>query len=214
MLIKWYGHSCFLLTNSAGNSVLMDPCDKETGYILHDIHADVVTSSHSHHDHNYFGAAPTASKRISEPGVYDEFGIHIEGYPSFHDKEQGKLRGPNVIFVVTMDGMRVAHMGDLGDMPSADVLEKLHGIDILLMPVGGTFTLDANEALELSNSIDPKVMIPMHYMTPDLTFEIATLQSLLDCADSWSKHRLNDCEAVLTPDSLGKHRLLMLNYKK
>ncbi|MBR0025700.1 MAG: MBL fold metallo-hydrolase [Clostridia bacterium] len=214
MKIKWYGHSCFLITADNGVRILTDPCDESTGYILKDIETDIVTSSHDHFDHNYFAAAKGEPIILKDAGETEACGIRFLGVPTWHDKTNGSERGSNIIFVFEVDGMKIAHLGDLGHLPRADVLKELEDVDIMLAPIGGTFTIDHKEALLLRTLLQPKVMIPMHYATPDLKFELAPLQTFINAAETGRIHRLNDSEAVLTKDHIGNNRILILDYTK
>lgn len=214
MKIKWYGHSCFLLTAENGVKVLMDPCDETTGYILKDIPADVVTSSHDHFDHNYFAAAAGDPIIVNQAGETEACGIRFLGVPTWHDKQNGAERGSNIIYVFEVDGLKIAHLGDLGHLPKADVLKELEDVDVMLMPIGGIFTIDHKEALILRSILQPKVMIPMHYATPELKFELGSLQAFISAADSGRIHRLNDSEATLTKDHIGNNRILILDHTK
>lgn len=138
MLIKRFAHSCFLLQSEGGTRILTDPCDPETGYNVGPVEADCVTESHQHHDHNYTAAAKGRDvKVISAPGEYTVGDVKITGIPCWHDEMQGAKRGGNIIFVFEMDGLRLAHMGDIGHLPDEATLKAMGHIDILLIPVGG-----------------------------------------------------------------------------
>ena len=138
MLIKRFAHSCFLLQSEGGTRILTDPCDPATGYNVGPVEADCVTESHQHHDHNYAAAAKGRDvKVISAPGEYTVGDVKITGIPCWHDEMQGAKRGGNIIFVFEMDGLRLAHMGDIGHLPDEATLKAMGHIDILLIPVGG-----------------------------------------------------------------------------
>lgn len=210
MQIKWYGHSCFLLTDSNGVRILTDPCDEATGYSLHGIETDAVTVSHDHHDHNYTAAAAGNPQIIKSCGEFALKGVKITGIPSFHDKQGGALRGENIMYIFEMDDMRILHCGDLGQLPDEATLARLHDIDILLVPIGGIYTIDDLEARELANLIRPKVVIPMHYKTPQLKFDVMGLAPFIDAAKDCRIHKLNDCEASISRMSLGDDRVIVL----
>ena len=116
MILKWLGHSCFLLTSEAGVRILMDPCAPSTGYTVGPVAVDAVTASHGHYDHNYFEAALGNPVRITEPGLHEVKGVRVTGIPTWHDKECGAKRGRNIMFLVEMDGLRLLHAGDLGHL--------------------------------------------------------------------------------------------------
>jgi len=175
MIITWLGHSCFKI-ESDNTSLVTDPFDSETGIKLpRNLEASIVTVSHSHHDHANLDGVKGNPFVISAPGEYEIKGAFIYGIPSFHDTQEGKDRGLNIIYRIEIDDqddIKVAHLGDLGHKLSADDLEKLGEIDILMIPVGGKFTLDAKEATDLVNQIEPRIVIPMHYKTPGLKIDL------------------------------------------
>ena len=214
MLVKWYGHSCFLFTGENGVRVLTDPCDTSTGYTLHDIEADVVTSSHDHHDHNYFEAAKGSPVIVNQTGETVAAGIRFYGVPTWHDNAGGKERGRNLIFLFELDGLRIAHLGDLGHIPDEDTLKLLEGTDIMLVPIGGVYTIDHKDALKIRSLVKPRVMIPMHYATPNLTFALNSLQQLIDDADCGKIHRVRENEVTFTKDSLGNNRIVVMEYER
>ncbi len=214
MNVKWYGHSCFLLTGANGVRILIDPCDKSTGYELSNIEADVVTSSHDHHDHNYFAAAAGNPIRIDAPGEYTVGDVRITGIPTWHDDQEGKLRGRNIVFIFEIDGMRVCHLGDLGHMLDEETLAKIGKLDVLLAPVGGTYTIDHVITRKIANALNASVLIPMHYKTNAVNLDIVGVQQLLTEAQNCAVHRLNQSDCILTKESLGEDRLLVLDYTK
>ena len=160
MKLRWYGHSCFLLTGADGVRILTDPCDPPTGYKLHDIEADAVTVSHAHHDHNYLAAAAGQPAVIDSAGTFDVRGCRVTGVPTWHDPERGKKRGPNLVFVFEIDGLRVAHLGDLGDVPDAATVDAIGRVDVLLCPIGGYYTIDADEARKTVTSSARACLFP------------------------------------------------------
>ena len=180
MKIFWQGHACFLF-ELAGTKIITDPYEPGSyngavGYEAVNIDADIVTVSHAHADHNYTAPFKNA-KVISTPAKVNFKGIEIEGILSFHDKSRGKERGKNIIFVFSGEGIKIAHLGDLG---TTDIdYARLGEIDILLVPVGGVFTLDAKEADILIEKTNPKIVIPMHYKTPKINFPIAGVETFL-----------------------------------
>ncbi len=210
MNIRWYGHSCFLFTASNGTTVLTDPYDPYIGYELPQILANGVTISHDHNDHNNISVVKSNTVIIRSPGEYEVGGIRIFGFETDHDRCGGTLRGKNVMFVYEIDGMRLLHCGDLGAIPSEDVLEKIGHIDIMMVPIGAIYTIDDFEARELANILKPKVVIPMHYKTPKLKIELCTLAPFVDAAKDCRIHYLNQCDASIRLDSLGEDRVIIL----
>lgn len=174
MTITWLGQSSFKLQDkisSDGVTVVTDPYGKETGLKMPSFEADIVTISHDHKDHNNIEALRGNPFVIDCAGEYDTKGILIEGIDSYHDEEEGKLRGGNIIYRIEIDDISIVHLGDLGHVLTNEQLEKLVGVDILLIPVGGKYTLDAKKAVEVISQIEPRIVIPMHYQVEGLAYE-------------------------------------------
>lgn len=164
MKLQWLGHSCFRLTLANGKTLVTDPYDGTVGYPELRTPADVVLSSHDHFDHNHVAAIEGDYELINRPGVYERFGARITGAHSWHDDAQGAKRGDNVIFAVEADGVKLVHLGDLGHMPdTAEQAEVLSGADVMLIPIGGTFTIDTPQAVALIGRFRPAAAIAMHY---------------------------------------------------
>lgn len=215
MEIKWLGHSCFLLSNEAGVRILIDPMCPQTGYTPDPVEADVVLSSHSHGDHSYFELALGNPVKITEVGEYDVKDVHIKGVHTFHDNECGTKRGDNIVFIVEMDGVRVVHAGDLGHLLSDAQINEIGRTDVLLSPIGGVYTIDAQEALELANMLHANILIPMHYKTIDCKYDnLGELMPFLTLARNCAIHRLRQADATITPDSLGIDRIIALYYDR
>ena len=214
MQLTWYGHSCFLLTSESGYSILTDPCDQDTGYELHDIACDTVTISHEHHDHNCLAIVAGKPDILREPGEYRAGEIPVTGFSSYHDDAKGAHRGENIVFLYQIDDLKVLHLGDLGHMLSDEVIQKIGDVDILLAPIGGVFTINAKTAAELADRLNAKVLIPMHYKTPALHFNIEGLEPLIAANANRRVHHLNANTASLTHETLGDRRLLILDYKR
>jgi len=165
MLILHHGHSEFYLETENGFRILTDPYDAHVGYPMKEIPCDAVTVSHGHGDHNY------TEKAVGNIVIADKAGftrlasdIVVQGIPSFHDECEGQKRGSNLIFIIEADGLRIAHLGDLGAWDDA-LAEKIGYVDILLLPVGGFYTIDAASAAALYQRLKPRIVIPMHYKT-------------------------------------------------
>lgn len=214
MQITWYGHSCFLLEAAGEPRVLLDPCDPETGYTLEGIEADIVTVSHAHHDHDYVQAVKGSPVVMRLAGERRVQGLSITGIPTWHDDEKGKRRGSNLMFLIEMDGIRVLHLGDLGHVPDADLVERIGRVDLLLVPVGGTYTIDAKGARQVLDLFAPSVCIPMHYKTDVLRLDIDGLDGFFEIVRDLSVHRLNEPSCTLCPGALGEGRIVLLDYKK
>jgi L-ascorbate metabolism protein UlaG (beta-lactamase superfamily) len=163
MQLKWFGQSCFLMTSQAGTRVLMDPFGKGLGYKVPQVQADIVTTSHDHFDHNNIAAVKGNFYHIDTRGIYTHKDIGINGILTCHDKVQGARRGSNVVFTFSVDGLCVCHCGDLGHVLTPEQVNGIGKVDVLMVPVGGTFTINAAEALEVRSQLNPAITIPMHY---------------------------------------------------
>ncbi len=163
MKIKYLGHDCFLITSDTGLKIITDPFTTGGDFTYAEIKeaADIVTVSHDHFDHNNVSAVRGNPEVVK--GTTKIKGIEFKGIPTYHDDAEGKLRGKNTIFCFTVDGVRLCHPGDLGHPLSAQQAAELGKIDILLIPVGGFYTIDAKVASQVCNQIKPKVIIPMHW---------------------------------------------------
>lgn len=168
MKIKWLGHSCFMITSADGTKVLTDPYNKLVGYDLPEIEADIVSTSHNHNDHNNVNAVKGSFVHINDPGSFSMSGIEIKGVAAFHDKVSGTKRGKNTIFNFIIDEVNVCHCGDLGHILDSNQIGEIGKVDILLLPVGGLFTINAFDAVNVMKQLNPTVVIPMHYRTKAL----------------------------------------------
>lgn len=175
MQISWLGHSCFKIQNNE-TTLIIDPYADNIGLKMPRLSADIVLSTHSHFDHANFEAIRGDYFKIDSPGEYEIKDVFIYGIPSFHDDNQGKSRGENLIFLIEIEGIRLAHFGDFGQKElTEEQLKKLEGVDILLIPVGGLYTIDAKVAAEIIAELEPRIVIPMHYKVPGLKIELETL---------------------------------------
>jgi L-ascorbate metabolism protein UlaG (beta-lactamase superfamily) len=179
MNIEYYGHSCFkITTKSEGRNAevvvaVIDPFDKKIGLKPPQGKADMVFISHTQHsDHNNVAALKDNPVIIDTPGEYSVKGINITGIDSFHDDKEGAQRGRNTIFVLDTEDIRICHLGDLGTDLNLEQLEQMGDIDILMVPVGGKYTLDAKQAVKIAKKISPAIIIPMHYKINGSTMDI------------------------------------------
>jgi L-ascorbate metabolism protein UlaG (beta-lactamase superfamily) len=175
MYLQYLGQSCFKIqdkTTADGITLVTDPFDKETGLKVPNFEADIITISHNHHDHNNAKALRGTPFVISRAGEYDVKGVAVHGVDSFHDNKEGKEKGGNVIYRIEIDDISIAHLGDLGHTLTSQQLEVLVGTDILLIPVGGKYTIDAKQAMEIISQIEPRIVIPMHYKLPGMPADI------------------------------------------
>lgn len=166
MQIKWQGHSLMEIDLQDGRVILTDPYDETVGYPFPSkIEADIVTVSHDHYDHNAVKRVKGNPKVIKTAGEHLLDGVKITGIPVFHDNKSGKQRGSNLIFIIEAEGLRLAHFGDLGHTLDEAQKQILTDLDVMMIPVGGFFTIDAKTAWGLVQELKPKYVIPMHYKT-------------------------------------------------
>ncbi|NCN06671.1 MAG: MBL fold metallo-hydrolase [Candidatus Pacebacteria bacterium] len=195
MQITYHGHSTFKLKGKLG-SVVTDPYNAEIGLQLSTLSADIVTVSHAHADHNAFNQIKTTARRshpfvVEKPGEYEVGGISVFGVPTFHDDAHGSERGLNTVFTILLDELRVCHLGDLGHELTTTQQEAIGSVDILLCPVGGVFTLDPKQAIKVIRTLEPSIVIPMHFRTekhdPTVFSELATREDFVAAFGSEAK---------------------------
>lgn len=175
MIVKWRGHASFLI-QTANNKIITDPFDEKLGYPLSLSEADIVTCSHNHWDHNGVETIQGQPEIIRGTNTYDANGVFIQGFHSYHDNNMGKDRGSNTIFKITTENISILHCGDLGHVLSAKQSQDIGVVDILMVPVGGKFTVDAAGAHEIVRMLAPRIVIPMHYYTPHLSFKLTPVE--------------------------------------
>ena len=193
MKITWYAHSCFLVETESGSAVL-DPYAPGSvpGLRLPPLEADLVLCSHEHSDHNYRAGVKLSGKAAE---------LRVEKIQTFHDEKQGALRGPNTIHVLEAEGLRVAHLGDLGHRLSEAQIAALGRVDILLIPVGGHFTIGPDVAAELAEQLQPAITVPMHYRGASFGYAvIGPVEDFLCRRDKVLRLETN----VLRPEELEK----------
>ncbi|MFA5029860.1 MAG: MBL fold metallo-hydrolase [Patescibacteria group bacterium] len=170
MQIQWLGHSCFKIqTKNNGEEIIIATDPYGTQFCSSGVpkfKADVVTISHDHDDHNNLNAIMGDPFVVRGPGEYETKGIFIYGIPAWHDEQAGQERGANIIYRINTEGINLVHLGDLGHLLSDEQIEKLGDVDILMIPVGGVFTIDAKKANEIIGEVEPRLVIPMHYKSP------------------------------------------------
>ena len=170
MKIKSLGHSSFQIKSKS--DLVIDPYDPKIGKLPQGLTADVVTVSHQHFDHNYTDGVSGNPQIINEPGEFSIKGFEIKGIKSFHDNDDGKSRGENIIFTIDTEDIKLCHMGDLGHVLTPEQIQEIGKVDILMIPVGGFYTIDADQAVQVVNQINPRVVLPMHYKPENSTLQL------------------------------------------
>jgi len=205
MQIIWKGQSCFQIIinrekNNLSNvsrdsnqvSLVIDPYDETIGLRVPKLEADILLVTHNHHDHNNIKAVSGNCFLISEPGEYEIKDVFIQGIPAFHDSSSGKEKGENIIYTIEAEGIRICHLGDLGQKElTEEQVEKIGNIDILMTPVGGVYTISSREAVKIISQIEPKIVIPMHYQIPKLKIKLEGLEKFLKAIGVKSPETLN-----------------------
>lgn len=175
----------------------MDPFDgTKMGKKFPKVEADIITISHDHSDHNARNVVEGNPLVIEIPGEYEKFDIRISGFETYHDKQQGAERGKNTMYKVEMDDISILHCGDLGHTLSSEMIEEINGADIVLIPVGGFYTIDADEARQVVEKLEPSIIIPMHYKVADMNPEI--MDKLAPVEDFLSKIGVTEPERMKT----------------
>jgi len=181
MKIRWLGHSCFLVTSKGGVRIITDPYAVGGGINYSPIKetADIVVVSHVHGDHSNVSAVQGKPEVVRGDGTKTAKGIQFRGIASYHDNFQGTQRGPNTVFCFSVDGLKLCHLGDLGHVLSPKQVTEIGAVDILFVPVGGFYTIDALVASQVCDQLKPKVVIPMHFKTPGCAYPIAGVEDFL-----------------------------------
>ena len=181
MKIKWLGHACFLITSGGGLRVITDPYAVGEGISYSPIKetADVVVVSHDHGDHNNVSVVQGKPEVVQGSGTKTAKGIRFKGIATSHDASQGQQRGLNTVFCFTIDDLTLCHLGDLGHVLSPGQVTEIGAVDILFVPVGGFFTIDAIVASQVCDQLKPRLAIPMHFKTPRCAYPIAGVEDFL-----------------------------------
>ncbi len=213
MKIEWIGHACFCITSETGLKIITDPY--ESGYrniIKYGAigkSGDIVAVSHDHGDHNYVSSVAGNPAVVKSPGMKTVKGIQFKGIAVYHDRAKGAERGPNIIFAFDLDGVRLAHLGDLGHPLSPEQLKELEGIEVLFAPTGGpAATLEIQEVIGLWETLKPRIVIPMHFKTARCTFPKYSAEDLTRLRPAACITR--SCELSVTKSTLPKPTQIMI----
>ena len=201
MILHYFGHSLFTLKLDNGKTILTDPYNRFCRYPRRELAADIVTISHHHYDHDALEVV------VGRPEVLDEAGYYlpaedviVTGVSTFHDNHTGARRGKNIVFVIETEGLRIVHLGDLGHLLDEAQLEAIGTPDVLMIPVGGTFTLNAERAAGCVEQLKPRMVIPMHYQTHySVDLGIAPVQDFLQRMGACTEPVM---ECVLSPETI------------
>lgn len=179
MEIEWYGHSFFRI-KSKGVRVAIDPFSEKIGLKPPKVEADILLISHNHYDHNNKDAVSGDYFLIESEGEYEVKGVFVFGIESFHDQSLGKERGKNIIYKIEFEGWKICHLGDFGQKElTLEQKERIGEVEILMIPVGGIYTISAQEAVRIIQELEPKIVIPMHYFLPQLNIPLDPVEKFL-----------------------------------
>jgi L-ascorbate metabolism protein UlaG (beta-lactamase superfamily) len=213
MEITWYGHSCFRITERNMASVVTDPFDHTAvGYRALKLKADIVTVSHDEPAHNFVKAVKGAKWQITGAGEYEIGGVFLTAVPT--GKQNNKNNSLNMSFVFDYDGVNLAHLGAIKAVPSRKEVEAFGNVDVLLVPVGGGSSLSAAKAAEVVNLIEPGIVIPMYYSTPDTSIDLNDLSAFLKQMGLGSEYEEQESLKVNKRDIPQETRVIVLSYKK
>jgi len=211
MEISYLGHSSFRIKGGKA-TLITDPYDdSQLGMKIAKVEADIITVSHQHSDHNAVNLIKGNPFIIWEPGEYEIKGVSILGYPSFHDSQKGQERGENTIYLIEMDGLRICHLGDLGEDLNEEKLEEIGAVDILMIPVGGYYTIEPKRAAELVTKIEPLIVLPMHFKREKMGGSLAKLTKVEDFLKEMAVAKTSPLPKLLiSKDKLPEERQVVL----
>ncbi|PIU95493.1 MAG: MBL fold metallo-hydrolase [Armatimonadetes bacterium CG06_land_8_20_14_3_00_66_21] len=215
--IRWWGQACTSFTTPDGKCVLVDPFPADFGYASPTAEPQVCLVTHEHADHNSVSNVKGKPEVVRGAGAHEAAGLVFAGVATFHDDQQGAKRGPNTVYVWQMAGLRLAHLGDLGHLLTQEQLREIGKVDVVLVPVGGFYTIDAKQAVEVIRQLSAKIAIPMHYKTKALSrLPIAPRDDFLKAVpDDWAVERPAATSATLSLAALPAAgvKVIVLNYE-
>jgi L-ascorbate metabolism protein UlaG (beta-lactamase superfamily) len=180
MEIIWYGHSCFKLNEKGLATVITDPYDAQaTGHAPLNISGEIVTISHNKPGHNYVASIKGEPFIITGPGEYEIGSVFVTGIQTNGHNAKVEPVDRNTMYIFDFDGIKIAHLGGIDRLPNQSEVEELGNVHILLVPIGGTSTLNAVQAAEIVNLIEPNIVIPMHFMTESSIIMLDPLNKFL-----------------------------------
>jgi L-ascorbate metabolism protein UlaG (beta-lactamase superfamily) len=176
--IVWLGHACFRIRGRDA-TVVMDPCDRPTGYDMGRVRADIVTISSYHPNHSYLAGVRGEPRVLDGPGEYEVKDVTVTGIATHREGHGTENRQRNTVYMAYVDGVAICHLGDLAQSLSSDQIEAIGNVDVLLVPIGGGCTIDGAKAAEVISEIEPRIVVPMHYKTPSTPIPLEGLDRFL-----------------------------------
>lgn len=214
--VRWHGHACFEIVASNGVVIVIDPHDgKSLGLKTPQVLADIVLITHEHFDHNAYAVVAKPGAKVFSMSVGEKIvdNIKIMGIETYHDKDKGKRRGRNVLYKVVVDDISILHLGDLGHTFNGDIASKLKPIDIIMVPVGGVFTIDGKEAWKVIEVLDPNIVIPMHYWIQGLELPLKPVDDFLKQAPKdWIINRIESSSISIDRSTIKPKTVYVLSY--
>ena len=209
MQLTWLGHAAFYIQASDDSRIVIDPYESGSfggaiSYPAISVEADAVFTTHQHADHAATDSLPGKPELYAEEETATVGSVDVTGFHTFHDTTHGSERGGNTIYVLEDNDLRLVHLGDLGHELGPDAIQSIGRVDVLLAPVGGLFTIDAATADRVVDALHPRVVIPMHYKTPDCGFDLAPVEDFLKTQDQ--VERWEEPTIILDPGSLPRER--------
>lgn len=178
MDITWLGHSCFRIKGKEV-VIITDPVSPSTGYSTGKLRGDIITLSHSHPGHSYLETLEGENKVIKSPGEYEIKGIFVNVFTSFHDNKNGAEKGKNNVVLFEIEGITLCHLGDIGHTVPSSLTEEISDVGVLFIPIGGISTIDGSVAADIVRSLSPKIVVPMHYKTPEEKKDLEPIDKFL-----------------------------------
>lgn len=208
MKVRWFGQAAFLLESVGGTTFVTDPYADTIGYPPLRVAADYVTKSHDHDDHANVGAVKGAKRVFDQVGEYQAGDVTVKATLTPHDDVGGTKRGPNLVFTFDDGDIRLCHLGDLGAPLTPEQLASIGKVDVVCVPVGGIYTVDAGGAVKVCDQLKPGLIIPMHYRTETLIYRLAPVEPFINAIGGAEQLPVSDIE--VTRESLGAHRRVVV----
>lgn len=211
MRIEWMAHACFKVTLDSGKVIVFDPYDESVGYKSAKIDADIVLISHNHRDHACLKNICGDYRLINSEGDFEVDGVKIRGIKSVGEKTDGDDKGTNRVYKVEAESIKLLHLGDIGHIPDEDFVRQVGDVDIMFVPVGGRYTVDGKEALEICKMFDPNLIIPMHYKTLFLELDLDTVFPFTDAAGTlYDRSHIVNSSFEITASNLKKRTRIIV----
>jgi L-ascorbate metabolism protein UlaG (beta-lactamase superfamily) len=219
MEIVWYGLSCFRMMERGMASVVIDPYDDSVGYDALRLKADIVCISHDAPGHNCVDSVKGEKRVIRGPGEFEIGGVFITGISTRHvpdapgKKKKAEPKDANTLYLVDFNGLTVAHLGDLDYVPTQQQIENLGSVNVALVPIGGGGGLNASQAAEVISLLEPSIVVPMHYRTPEINLKLDTLQKFVK-EMGLSAPKTQESLKITKADLPEETHVVVLDYKR